>query len=411
MTHSNLAPRSLGIFLTALLISLSPGQAQTAEDRKQDEAIQRVHEALEHVIETKPFMEPMPLAKFLDALSKHVSSDLKITFRIDKDAFGEGSAEVAATTVKLPPYPKKMHLVTLLKLVMAQASNDLDYRIGPSEFVITTPERALYTATYDIADLLKKPANLELIPKTWSLVRQWFKPRTERSVDMATMIAQAIVANVEVPSDRPANFEEARFQFLNARRFTIRASGAKHAEIAAMLSALRRLTDLSVAVNAHLYEVDDAFYTKLKNAKPVDWEEDEQRILQGKPPLGEPLFKLLAKQQMILAGDEIKGDDGFVANLLSRHHAVSLLPNRAQLMKGEKQRQAILEGVAFVAGMRVTPDRRFVRFQLTEKATEVQQVKKVKVIVDKKGTEADAEIPFLKGTTHQQEFEIPDGGS
>src|SRR5262249_39766878 len=154
--------------VTALVWSLPVARAQT------DQAIQRVHEALEQVIETKPLMEPMPLSKFLDALSKHLSSDLKITFRIDKDAFGEDFAEVAAKTVKLPPYPKKIHLVTLVKLAMAQASNDLDYRIGPSEFVITTPERALYTATYEIGDLLKKPANLELIPKTWGLVRLRF---------------------------------------------------------------------------------------------------------------------------------------------------------------------------------------------------------------------------------------------
>lgn len=282
-------------------------------------------------------------------------------------------------------------------------------------FVVSLPARGqtptVETVTYHIEDLLRKPDNLRLIQGRWNAFQERIQQRTRLPVETAALITQAIVASVDLPGDRAIGFEQANIQILNANTLRVRANAEKQAEVARLLAAFRRFNDVTVSVIAHLYEVEDGFYTKLKNAKPVDWEEEERRLIEGKPPLGEPLFKLLAKQQMILAGDEITVDDGLVANLLSRHHAVSLLPNREHLIQGEKQRQAILEGVAFVAGMRVSPDRRCVRVQLAEKATEVQQIKKVKVVVDNKGTEVDAEIPFLKETTHQQEFEIPDGGS
>jgi hypothetical protein len=400
---------SFGMFV----ISLRSGWAQlpSFQDKRRDEAVQHVHQAFDQVIETQPFMETMPLAKFLGALERRLAPDKKLTLRIDKNAFGDNFVEVAATPIKFPPYPKRMHLWTVLKLAMAQIEGDLDYRIDRAGFVITTPERALYTAIYDIRDLLSKPESLALLPSPWNEFGQRVTRRSNEPVAAAALLMRAIVANVDLPGGHSAGFEQANIQVLNANRLAVRANAQKHAEIATLLAALRRLGDIRVAVQAHLYEVDNDFYTKLKNAKPVDWEEEERRIIEGKPATGESLFKLLEKQKMILAGDEIKVDDGLVANLLSRHHVVGLLPNPEQVVKREKERQAILEGVAFVAGMRVSPDRRCVRMQLTEKATEIRQVKKVKVVTDNEGGETAAEIPFLKETSHMQEFEIPDGGS
>jgi hypothetical protein len=252
---------------------------------------------------------------------------------------------------------------------------------------------------------------LDLISGPWNAFQQRFHRRAQQTPETASLIVQAIAANINLPGDRPAGFEQANIQILNAHQLRIRANAEMHAEIARLLAAFRRFNEITVSVISKLYEVDDPFYAKLKNAKPVDWEEEERRIIEGKPPTGESLFKLLEKQKIILAGDEVKVDDGLVATLLSRHHVVSLLPSPEQFINREKERKAILEGVAFLAGMRVSPDRRCVRVQLTEKSTELRQVKKVKVVTDNKGTETDAEIPFLKESTHQQEFEIPDGGS
>jgi hypothetical protein len=267
------------------------------------------------------------------------------------------------------------------------------------------------TVIYDIRDLLNKPESLTLQPPPWNAFQERIQDRAKLPVESASLIAKEIIAYVELPADRAIGFEQANIQVLNANRLSIRANGEKHAEVARLLAAFRRSNDITVSAIAKLYEVDDAFHTKLKNAKPVDWEEEERRILEGKPPQGESLFKLLDKQKMILTGDEVKVDDGLVAGLLSRHHVVSLLPSREQVIKREKERRAILEGVAFVAGMRVSPDRRCVRVQLTEKATEIRQVKKVKVVTDNEGGETAAKIPFLNETTHQAEFEIPDGGA
>jgi len=280
-----------------------------------------------------------------------------------------------------------------------------------------TKENEIREVTYDIRDLVAKPEFVASATLPGNTVRPWsaFKDnvrlRNQESVDKAALVVRCLVADLDFHARHQEAIEPDAIRIVNGNRLVIRTSPDNHALVVNLLQALRRLGDIVVNVQARLYEVDDAFYTKLKNAKPVDWEEEEQRIVQGKPPLSEPFFKLLAKQQMILAGDEIKVDDGLVASLLSQHHTVSFLPNHEQLMKGEKHRQAILEGVAFVAGMRVSPDRRCVRVQLAEKATAVGQIKKVKVAVDNSGKYVDAEIPFLKETTHQQEFEIPDGGS
>ena len=66
-----------------------------------------------------------------------------------------------------------------------------------------------------------------------------------------------------------------------------------------------------------------------------------------------------------------------------------------QARKGKTERQIVWEGVSFLAGIRVSPDRRFVRIQLTEKAAELQDILKVKTSV-LTGQKVDAEVPFLK---------------
>jgi len=278
-------------------------------------------------------------------------------------------------------------------------------------------ENEIREVVYDIRDLVDRPELLHSAALPWNAATPWnaFKDNTRRRnaepTEKAAQIVKVLVAEVNAVAAKQDRFDPAGIQLLNANRLVVRTSAANHALVVNLLQGLRRLGDGVVNLQAHLYEVDDAFYTKLKNAKPVDWEEEERRILDGKPPLGESLFKLLEKQQMILAGDEIKTDGGQVVGILSRHHVVGLHPNRGQVVRGDKTRQTLLEGVAFSAGIHISPDRRFVRVQLAEKASEIKQIKLVKVPTVDPNKYVDAEIPFLKETTHQQEFEIPDGGS
>ena len=248
----------------------------------------------------------------------------------------------------------------------------------------------------------KKPAVFPVVYDVRELVQ---KTRAGKDEAAAAKFVQTLLSHLN-GVNQPNSI-----QIVNDSRLTIEASRAGHADITALLKALERMHDVSVLVKAQLYEVDEAFYKKVKSAKRVDWEEDERQFLAGVVPKGESLPSLLDKQKAVLTGAEIKLESGQQAVVLSRHQVLRHLPSPEALRKGAKGPQLVLEGVALTARVWVSPDRRYVRIKLTETATQLQDLKKVKVIVDNDGKEALAEVPFLKETAQTQMLEIPDGGT
>jgi hypothetical protein len=328
-----------------------------------------------HVIETKDFQDEMPLAKFLQALEKRLPKKEKISLRIDAEAFGDKFAEVAATPVRLPAHPRKMNLGIALRLARAKIVTDSDYRLGPSEFVITTPKRALYTAVHEMLNI--KPDRVIKV-----LLEDEF------SADLATI------------------------QVLNEKRLMIRANEKMHNYANYLVDTFRSLDDMQVIVTARLYEADDAFYQKLKNMKPISLEEEEKLLLAGKPSPWDPLLKLLPKQKQVLRGDEIKVGDGEKAVLLSRHKVMTCLRSPEQFRKGEDGRQRVLLGFSFIGKFQISADRRFLRVKLKEEVTELQELKKVMASLPGVSEQKlVAEIPFLSVTTHTRVLEIADGGT
>ena len=221
----------------------------------------------------------------------------------------------------------------------------------------------------------------------------------KRDLTKVAQVVQRLTAAVETES----------IDVLNGTRLVIRATDKQHAQIIEVLQALRRRADLAVLVRADLYEVDEAFYTKLKNVRRVDPEELERQFLAGTAPKSE-LWPMIDKQKPLLVCEEIKLDNGGQAGLLSRHRAVSFLPSPERARRGDKERQTLLEGVSFLAAVQVTADRRYVRVKLTEKATEVQDAYKMRVF-DPMDTEVQAEVPFVRESTQAQTLQIADGGS
>jgi hypothetical protein len=271
----------------------------------------------------------------------------------------------------------------------------------PSSARAQAPEpdkkRALYTAVYDMENLLAKPKVLSAhFPAFRSA-----KP-SQRGAAMVQAI-YALLEDVGVTST-------ATIEVRNGTRLVVHSNGAEHAMIAQLFQSFRTLGDLSVIVEAKLHEVDDAFYTKLKNAKRIPIKESERQFLEGAAPKGESLFKMLEKQKLVLAREKFKVDDGVKVLLLSQHTAVRCLPSPEQVRRQETRRQTIVEGVAFQAGIRVSPDRRFIRVKLTERATELREIQKVKVLTAAEKN-ADAEVPIVMEATHTQDLDLPDGGS
>jgi hypothetical protein len=136
-----------------------------------------------------------------------------------------------------------------------------------------------------------------------------------------------------------------------------------------------------------------------------------ERLETEKPAKGETLYTLLKKQKLILAGDEIKVDNGAEAELLSRFRFVRCLASPEQVHRGEKGQQVAREGVSFSAGIQISDDRRFVHLKLTEKAVELRDILRVQksdFLTDKK---TDADTPFELNITQTELLDIPDGGS
>jgi hypothetical protein len=244
---------------------------------------------------------------------------------------------------------------------------------------------ASYAVDYDIRDLARKPG--------------------------AGPLVEAIVALEDPAGAQATLLGRDAIQVRNGTRLVIRASAARHAEIAGLVAAYRRLADVSVLVQARLYEVDEAFYQRLKTVKRLPLDELEERFLAGKPAENDELHKLLGKQKMIQAGDEVKADDGREVALLARQNAFTCLPGRAQVRRGDKARQTILEGVMLAARIEATADRRYVNVSLTEKTTHVEEVLKYKEWDLSLRRKHDAEAPFVRQTTVTRMLEIPDGGS
>lgn len=269
------------------------------------------------------------------------------------------------------------------------------------------PEQPRSTATYDVGDLVRRPA---LLTGSGKFLGQG---------DAARRV-ELLVREIAAALDRPAGktSEPDSIRELNGTRLVIRTSAASHAQVRTLLDALRRINDVAVSVKARLYEVDETVYARVRDGRRIPLDEAERQFLAGTGPKN-VVFPMLAKQEPVLTGEEVKVDNGLTAPLLSRHEAVLCGPGPAQVRRGDAGPQAVLDGVSLTGEVRVSSDRRSVRMTLREKAARLQEVQKVHVpqfILGPGGRSADvkdaeAEVPFVEESAHAQVLEIPDGGS
>jgi hypothetical protein len=283
---------------------------------------------------------------------------------------------------------------------------------SPAGIKVGKGQPALYAATYDIRDLVERPESWRASGSGWGGFRANSRLREGDPAQQVAPVVRAVLAALGGPGGKPAADRE-DFQILNGNRLVIRTDAARHALVAQALQGLRRLADVRVLVRANLYEVDHATYTRVAGARrpsPEELEELERRFLAGAAPKAEGPWQRLDRQKPLQAGEEVRIDNGREAAVLSRHFAVRCLPSPDQLRKGDRDPQAALEGVSFLAGVRVSPDRRFVWLKLTEKATDLKGLARVRV-PDPAGNDVAAEVPVLDEDVHSRGVIIPDGGS
>jgi len=267
--------------------------------------------------------------------------------------------------------------------------------VGPSSIQAQEPaqdakkQEVMSTVVYDIRDLL---AGL--------------KPTGPESV------VNNIFSAIDPESWNRRTPNHGSIHIVNGSRLLVRTTAKRHAAIAELLTALRRLGGVSVIVNARLYEVEQSLYKKVASAKRVHGdalEKLERQFLAGKPSKADAVWKLLKKPKVVVAGDEVKIRDRSEAAILSWHKAVACHPSPDQARAGNRNPQVVLEGVSFQAGVRVTADRRFVRLKLTEKATELQEVTRRNIATQ--DGDVQAEVPILDRSERSEMLEIPDGGA
>jgi hypothetical protein len=428
--------------ITAAFLCLALGDAAPDSTPKEPDpkAVLKTRQSLDHRL-SLPATETT-FGKLLESLEKQLPEDKKIALRIDKEAFGKDAAKIAEAPVRLQKLTD-VSLITIVRLALAQVSTRTDYRIEAGAFVITTPARALYTASHDIRDLVEDPA---FDPASTRLDMR-LSPASVRKLDPAARaagIAQMIVRVVAPESWLPTAEPHGTIQILNGTRLVIHTNASRHAEIDELLDALRRLTDIPVALDARLYSVDRETYTKIKTAKRLSRAEMEEQAAKG----GEALGKLLAKQKLVVAGRGVRILNGLEGVFLSQHNVVvsppivqdQKLPRGLEGNPDLTEAQAALEGVSFSARVTVSADRRFVDLKITEKATEIDELPKVQFPKPKKkdkgapekGEEEEEQVPdiqeqvvtlleqlrlarplrpVLGETVYSHEVGIPDGGS
>lgn len=384
MALSRLSALLLGVWLVSLAMAVALHAQELQEpSKKEQESLQKTRDLLAQVIlDAKLCRAQMPLLKFIEAVQMQLPKDTKISLRIDKDAFGDRYAEVTAQPMYAPVASPKGSLQIVLDSSFARSKTRIDCRLGENEVVFTTPERALFTAVYDLRGIVENPEVAGMSGPAFRNADYFQKAALVagasttdfRKADLSQRAALVVAAIIEMTD--PVGTKQApgrdAFQVLDGTRLVVRAGGSRHGGIMHTIQALRRMSDLAVISQVKLYDVDDAFYTKLKNAKHVPLEELERIFLDGKQPKRDSLLDQLPKQKVIQTGAEIKLDAGREATLLSRHVVVRCLPNPKQVLQGDDTRQAVLDGVSFKAVSRISPDRRYVHLSFTEASTAVE---------------------------------------
>jgi hypothetical protein len=432
--------RVLPYLLPALTLfaAVADGQAPAPATKTREEKTWEVDASLRRpLIKTSDFQQDMPLADFLAALQQLMPAEQRWKFGLDAEAFGKQLPALARTPVgHLPQVPRQLSPQAALENVLKQLSTPVDLRFGPNEVILTTPPRALFSRTYTVGDILQKWANLHADPVMQRFTHELESrgsdrlphvegvlelPRSEpdgKAVALATALVQAV--------DPPHWQRDGTMEVRNGSRLEVRTNWRRHEEISFLLGALRRLQDVAVVMDARLYEVDADFYAK--HLEPRFKDARQSAGLRSAVPAGTELEALLAKQTLLLQGDDLKIGNNREAVFLSLQHAFTYpLPpptneekaRQAFLQEAvgaaagapgpDKKYRSLVEGVAFAARVEVSADRRRVRCQLAQKTAALALMPKMLEENIEKGTVPTADFPSVRKTTRTDYLDALDG--
>jgi hypothetical protein len=398
--------------LAALLLWLGAAtvvsaQMPPAPSREEQTKIAAVEKLLGEIqVKTEAFQKAVPLAHFLHALEKQLPK--RISLHLDAEAFGKDFIALASTPVRLPPFPKRMSLFTVLRIALSKIENTpVDYRIGPAEFAITTPQKALYTHTYDIRDLLERSLLLDLLEMNVAVLGEGSAvAEALKDTDGVALLVRLILCEIDPESWSPTAAVPGKIRVVNGTRLVVHTNGTRHGQIEDLLTGIRRLRDLAVVMNARLYEVERAFYAR-HIAPLLRTGVKEGTVRLAAPVHDAALLKKLKGQPEVVRDGALKIRPSQVTEFLALQepYRYVVLP-RTQGLKGYRTG---LAGVSFRVRATVSPDRRSMRLRITQQVAELLEIKKSMALDPATGKECPVESPNVRQNTLIATLTLDDG--
>jgi hypothetical protein len=370
-------------------------QDRPARPEQDEEKVAQIQKRLgEPVPNTEGLQGKMSLSNFLTALEGKLPDGKKCLFQIDREAFGKDFPQVDGATVDLPVMKNALLAIVLRRALAQVPVPEIDFGIRPGGVVITSPQRAAYPRTYDVRLLLPRVPSLlhyfgQQVPAE---VYQDIKP-----ADGAALLPRLLMNAVDL-----RQWESV--EVLNGARLVVVAGFSQQEEIATLLEALRRLDDVTVVMNARLYEVDRAFVRK--HVTPLFPKDPEERS--AVVAIEKPLLQMILKEKLLLESEELKIGPNQEAPFLSRHSVFRFNAGPWPDKVKESITGTGMAGVSFSVKPLVSPDRRYLRLQISQKTVQLVGIDKTKVFDPVTGKEAEVESPNLRKTTVTGTVQIPD---
>jgi hypothetical protein len=374
-------------------------------------------------VSTKDYQEKLPFAMFLQSLSKQLSDDKKFTVRLDREAFGKDADRMLNEMVLLPPVPVKMVANTALRIALSQTPRHHDYEIefggGPDELIITTRDRSLYTVTYDIGNLLKHTRYLHEVIERETKIHDGEKPGAFLGPFFSLVDSKAdpdkadewIVRQIVAWSSDRAGWRHPKLpstiQVLNGKKLVIHTAPSVHESIRRTLDTMLKLADVTVVMNARLYEVDRATYDKDFASLFIDPKDKLARRPVAK--LIVPLLKKLKQQKLILEAEsaKIRPFQQVVFVSLRNAHQYIAGPGDPDT-EPARVFGSVYDGFTWAVRPTVSPDRRCLRLEISQDAGKLVKLTKGAIVDLKSDKEIPIDLPNVKKTSTSTIIEIHD---
>jgi hypothetical protein len=274
-------------------------------------------------------------------------------------------------------------------------SEDSIVEIRPGGVLVTGPRLAAHRMVYDVRDLVRQmplllPDLTEESPEVY---------RDLKANDGGAVLVRFL-------SNRVAMRPWETVHLLNGARLAVLASPSRHEAVADLLVMLRRISDVAVVMNARLYEVDRAFFTK--QVAPLFARDEDPDERPKAVRIDGPLLKRISQEKLLLESEDDKIRPRQEACFLSRRDVVRFNAGPDPTKAGEALTGTGLAGVSFEVQPLVSPDRRYLRLQVSQKVAQLVGIDKVKSLDLASGKEVEVEAPHLRKTTLAGMVQIPD---